>query len=160
MRGNRIPKAKRDLVVSLRDHGMSIREIVVATGLSKTSVARICLEDHYLPDAKRPLGRCPRCGRLVRLPCYACFLETAPESRKRAWRAAMKRLESRTMDILKEIQDLRQAIQDALEDGRISLREAIRILREAADVAAIVLPLVVGKTAEAEKAASGENAAG
>jgi len=150
MRGNRIPKAKRDLVVSLRDQGLSIREIVAATGLSKTSVARICREEHYLPNVKKPLGRCPRCGRLVRLPCYACFLETAPESRKRAWRAAMKRLERRTMDLVKEIQELKQAIQDALEDGRITLREAIIIAREAADVAAIVLPLIIGKTAAVE----------
>lgn len=54
------------------------------------------------------------------------------------------------MDLLKEIQDLKQAISDALEDDRINLREAIRILREAADILAIVLPLVLGKTGQAE----------
>lgn len=150
MRGNRIPKAKRDLVVSLRDQGLSIREIALATGLARSSVSRICgSEGAILPDSKRPLGRCPRCGRLVRLPCYACFLETASESRKRAWRAAMKRLE-RAMDLVKEIQELKQAIQDALEDGRITLREAIIIAREAADVAAILLPLIIGKAAAME----------
>jgi len=54
------------------------------------------------------------------------------------------------MDLVKEIQELKQAIQDALEDGRITLREAIIIAREAADVAAIVLPLIIGKTAAVE----------
>lgn len=60
------------------------------------------------------------------------------------------------MDIVKELQELRQSVADAVEDGRISIREAIRILREAADVAAIVLPLVLGKTTEAESAAANE----
>lgn len=54
------------------------------------------------------------------------------------------------MDIVKQIQELKQAIQDALEDGRITLREAIVIAREAADVAAILLPLILGKTAAME----------
>ena len=61
------------------------------------------------------------------------------------------------MDLLKEIQELKQAIQDALEDGRLSLREAVKIFRELADVLSIILPLVIGKAsqveAEAEKAA-------
>ncbi len=57
------------------------------------------------------------------------------------------------MDLVKEIQELKQAIQDALEDGRINLREAIRIMREAADVLALLLPLILGKTAQAENEA-------
>ena len=61
------------------------------------------------------------------------------------------------MDLVKEIQELKQAIVDAMEDEKISLREAIHILREAADVLAIILPLVLVKTYqtenEAEKAA-------
>jgi len=151
MKGKRIPEAKRDWIQELRESGLSIREIAAVTGIPRSTVFRICHEERApIPDSKRPLGRCPRCGRLVRLPCYACWLETAPESRKRAWRAAMKRLERRTMDLVKEIQELKQAIQDALEDGRITLREAIIIAREAADVAAIVLPLIIGKTAAVE----------
>ena len=54
------------------------------------------------------------------------------------------------MDLLKELQDVKLAVQDALDDGRISLREAIKILREAADVAAIVMPLILGEGAKAE----------
>ncbi|MBC7351429.1 MAG: helix-turn-helix domain-containing protein [Thermogutta sp.] len=151
MKGRRITQAKRQLVITLHDQGMNITEIALATGVPKSSVARICrTEEDRLPDEKKPLGRCPRCGRLVRLPCYACWLETAPESRKRAWRAAWRKLEKRAMDLVKEIQELKQAIQDALEDGRITLREAIVIAREAADVAAILLPLILGKTAAME----------
>lgn len=55
------------------------------------------------------------------------------------------------MDLLKEIQELKQAISDALEDGRISLREAVRIAREAADILAILLPIILGKTAQVEQ---------
>lgn len=55
------------------------------------------------------------------------------------------------MDLVKEIQQLKQAIQDALEDGRISLREAIHIAREAGDVLYILLPLLLGKTGQLEK---------
>ena len=151
MKGKRIPEVKRDLVQELRDQGLSIREIAAATGLPKSTVARICHEDRDpIPDNKKPLGRCPRCGRLVRLPCYACFLETAPETRKRAWRAGMKRLERRAMDLIKEISDVKKAISDALEDGRLTFREAVKIAREAADVLEILLPLIVGKTGEAE----------
>ncbi|MBC7335764.1 MAG: hypothetical protein H5U01_05765 [Clostridia bacterium] len=54
------------------------------------------------------------------------------------------------MDLVKQIQELKQVIQDALEDGRITLREAIIIAREAADVAAILLPLIIGKAAAME----------
>jgi len=54
------------------------------------------------------------------------------------------------MDLVKEIQDLKKAIQDATEDGKINLREAVRIMREAADVLAIVLPLILGKTNQTE----------
>lgn len=54
------------------------------------------------------------------------------------------------MDLVKEIQDLKQAISDAIEDGRINLREAIHIAREVADVMAILLPLILGKTGQAE----------
>jgi|GEM_PF-3590012 len=60
------------------------------------------------------------------------------------------------MDLIKEIQDVKQAIEDALEDGRISLREAIQIVREVADVAAILLPLIAGKTAQMEAEAEKE----
>jgi len=54
------------------------------------------------------------------------------------------------MDLLKEIQELKQAMQDALEDGRISLREAVRIFRELGDVLALVLPLIIGEASKAE----------
>ena len=54
------------------------------------------------------------------------------------------------MDLVKEIQELKQAIADALEDEKITLQEAVRIMREAADVLAIVLPLILGKTAQTE----------
>lgn len=54
------------------------------------------------------------------------------------------------MDLLKELQDVKVAIQDALEDGKLSLPEAIQILREVADVAAIVLPLITGEAGKAE----------
>lgn len=157
MKGNRIPEVRRDLIRQLRDEGYSIRQIARMTGLPKSTIARISLEERdSLPDNKKPLGRCPRCGRLVRLPCYACFLETAPESRKRAWRAAMKSLEKRPMDLIKEIRDVKQAISDALEDGRVTFFEAVKIAREAADVIEILLPLIVGKASEAEKSSAVE----
>jgi hypothetical protein len=54
------------------------------------------------------------------------------------------------MDLLKEIQELKQAIQDALEDGRISFLEAVKIFREFADVFALVLPLIIGEISKAE----------
>jgi DNA-binding IclR family transcriptional regulator len=151
MKGKRIPEAKRDWIQELRESGLSIREIAAVTGIPRSTVVRICHEERApIPDSKRPLGRCPRCGRLVRLPCYACWLETAPESRKRAWRAAMKKLERYAMDLVKEFQELKQAIKDAMEDGRLNVREVVKIAREAADVLEILIPLIVGKTGEAE----------
>jgi len=54
------------------------------------------------------------------------------------------------MDLLKEIQELKQAIQDALEDGRISFREAVKIFREFVDVFALVSPLIIGEASKAE----------
>lgn len=151
MKGKRIPEAKRDWIQELRESGLSIREIAAVTGIPRSTVVRICHEERApIPDSKRPLGRCPRCGRLVRLPCYACWLETAPESRKRAWRAAMKKLEKHAMDLVKEFQELKQAIKDAMEDGRLNVREVVKIAREAADVLEILIPLIVGKTGEAE----------
>jgi len=54
------------------------------------------------------------------------------------------------MDLVKEVSELKQAIKDAMEDGRLTLREAVRIAREAADVMEIILPLILGKTGEAE----------
>jgi len=151
MKGKRIPGAKRDWIQELRESGLSIRQIARVTGVPRSTVVRICHEERApIPDSKRPLGRCPRCGRLVRLPCYACWLETACEGRKRAWRAAARRLEKRAMDLVKEVSELKQAIKDAMEDGRLTLREAVRIAREAADVMEIILPLILGKTGEAE----------
>ncbi len=99
MRAKRIPAAKRALVERLRDRGLSLRQIVEATGVSRSTVARICQEQSEagerlaLPDATRPLGRCPRCGGLVRLPCYACALETADVRRREAWKAQFSALE-------------------------------------------------------------------
>jgi transcriptional regulator with XRE-family HTH domain len=96
MKGRRIPGAKRDLVLALRRAGLSLRDIAQAVGLARSSVSRICLKElPELSDRRRPLGKCPRCGRLVRLPCLSCYLEMAPENRKRAWRDEFLSLEIR-----------------------------------------------------------------
>lgn len=58
------------------------------------------------------------------------------------------------MDLIKEITDVRKAIEDALEDGKIGPIEAFKIAREIIDVLAILLPLltrVVCEKAESEK---------
>lgn len=99
MQVRRIPEAKRALVVQLRARGLSIRQIVQASGVSRSTVARLVqgleIEPETAPvlaDTNRPVGRCARCGRLVRLPCYACMLETADARKRECWRAQFGQL--------------------------------------------------------------------
>lgn len=146
VKGERIPEAKREWILRLRARRMSIRRIAGITRISPSSVARICAgSGNPEPHLSRPLGRCPRCGRLVRLPCYACYLETAPEAVRQRWREQARKLEAEAMDLIQELSDLKQAVRDALEDGRLSLREVVRIAREAADVLEILMPILVGQ---------------
>lgn len=49
------------------------------------------------------------------------------------------------MDFAKELNDLIQAVKDGLEDGRINLRDALRILKEAADLIEFLAPIVAGE---------------
>ena len=143
MRGQRIPRAKQLLVLELRRKGLSIRQIVASTGLSRSSISRISRSaEGTLPNA-RPLGRCPTCGAMVRLPCLACSLRAADARRKEAWRREFAMLEE-TMDLVKEIQELKKAVEDALEDRRITLLELIMIAKEAADVLRILAPIILG----------------
>jgi len=60
------------------------------------------------------------------------------------------------MDLLKELQDLRKAIQDALEDGRLRPLEIVRIAKEIADILQIVAPILFG-LADAAEAKSKED---
>lgn len=46
--------------------------------------------------------------------------------------------------LIKELTELKKAIQDALEDGRIKPMEAIRIAKEVSDVLQIVAVLIFG----------------
>lgn len=143
MRGQRIPETKRILALELRRKGLSVREIAAAVGLSRSSAARISRSAEGSQLNARPLGRCPTCGAMVRLPCLACSLREADARRKEAWREEFGRLE-KTMDLAKEIVELKEAIQDALEDRRISLLEMIKIAKEAADVLRILAPIILG----------------
>lgn len=54
------------------------------------------------------------------------------------------------MDIIKEIRDVKDAIEAALEDGRIRPLEAIRIIKELADLLAYLGPVVFGQARDAE----------
>lgn len=139
-----VTQAHRDWIWKLRQTGASIRQIAAITGLSRSAVCRVLAEGPDPIPASGPIGRCPRCGRLVRLPCLACFLEQAPQKKKRVWKASFRRLEGMTMDLVKELTELKKAIQDALEDGRIKPMEAIRIAKEASDVLQIVAVLIFG----------------
>jgi len=139
-----VTQAHRDWIWKLRQTGASIRQIAAITGLSRSAVCRVLAKGPDPIPASGPIGRCPRCGRLVRLPCLACFLEQAPQKKKRVWKASFRRLEGMTMDLVKELTELKKAIQDALEDGRIKPMEAIRIAKEASDVLQIVAVLIFG----------------
>jgi len=157
MRGRRIPETKRILALELRRKGLSVREIAAAVGLSRSSAARICGEGGDGPAVRtEPFGRCPRCGALVRLPCLACAIRAADARRREAWRREFAMLEE-TMDLVKEIQELKKAVEDALEDRRITLLELIKIAKEAADVLRILGPVILGsidaRAAQEEKEA-------
>ncbi len=143
MRGQRIPRAKQLLVLELRRKGLSIRQIVASTGLSRSSISRISRSAEGTLLNARPLGRCPTCGAMVRLPCLACSLERASSATRQAWRQQFRRLEE-SMDLVKEIVELKKAIQDALEDGRVTFLEMIKIASEAADVLRLLAPIILG----------------
>ena len=53
------------------------------------------------------------------------------------------------MDLVKELSELREAIRDAIEDGRITPLEVFKIFRELVDVFQIVLPIILGKVCAA-----------
>lgn len=130
--------------MALRRRGFSVRQIVAVAGISRSSVARICrqsADDVVLPG--RRLGRCPTCGAMVRLPCLACSLRSAPPAARQAWQEEFSQLEN-AMDLVKEITELKQAIQDALEDRRLTFLEIVRIAKEAADVLRILAPIILG----------------
>jgi len=139
-----VSQAYRDWVWKLRETGASIRQIAAITGLSRSAVTRILESGREVLPGSGPIGRCPRCRRLVRLPCLACYLETAPPHKRRAWKTRFSKMEKQAMDLVKELVELKKAIQDAREDGRITPLEAVRIAKEAADVLQIVGVLIFG----------------
>ena len=47
------------------------------------------------------------------------------------------------MDLIKELRELREAIEDALADGKLRPVEVLRILRELYDVVIILLPVLI-----------------
>jgi len=55
------------------------------------------------------------------------------------------------MDVIKELKDVREAIEDAMADGRLSIRDFVRIVRELVDVLVIVLPLVTREPVVGDK---------
>lgn len=50
-----------------------------------------------------------------------------------------------------KIEQLISEMKAALEDGRLSLREALRIARRLFELVNLILPLVVGETTKIEK---------
>ena len=52
-------------------------------------------------------------------------------------------VEGNVMDLLKELQELKERIQQSLADGRITVIEALEIAKELVDVLRIIIPLVV-----------------
>ena len=149
MRRRRILESRRALVRQFRLQGLSIREIARRTGVSRTSVHAICADLEDALEDRRPIGRCPTCGRLVKLPCLACRVEQAPRQRKELWKTVFLRKAEELMDLVKELSELREAIRDAIEDGRITPLEVFKIFRELVDVFQIVLPIILGKVCAA-----------
>jgi len=56
------------------------------------------------------------------------------------------------MDILKELRDIRKAIKDARQDGRITFVEGLLIGKEVLDVLMIVLPLLLSDVGRGQAA--------
>ena len=56
------------------------------------------------------------------------------------------------MDILKELRDIRKAIKDARQDGRITFVEGLLIGKEVLDVLLIVLPLLLSDVGRGQAA--------
>ena len=57
----------------------------------------------------------------------------------------------KAMDLLKELQEVKNAIKQALADGKVSLLEAAVIAREIVDVLLLVLPLLVEKKEQSDE---------
>jgi len=55
------------------------------------------------------------------------------------------------MDLIEEIRKLRRDIEDAIDDGKITFVEALRIARDIVQILQIVLPLIVGGIESAAK---------
>lgn len=55
------------------------------------------------------------------------------------------------MDLLKELRDVRQAVEDALEDGRITFLEALLIVKEAVEVMSLLTPVIRSGPATAQE---------
>lgn len=55
------------------------------------------------------------------------------------------------MDLVKELIDLKNAIKDALEDGRVTPLEMAKIVKEAADVILAIAPIIFGTANLKEK---------
>ncbi len=55
------------------------------------------------------------------------------------------------MDLLKELQEVKNAIKQALADGKVSFLEAAVIAREIVDVLLLVLPLLVEKKEQSDE---------
>jgi len=56
------------------------------------------------------------------------------------------------MDILKELRDIRKAIRDARQDGRITFIEGLLIGKEVLDVLLLVLPLLLSDVGRGQAA--------
>ena len=94
MRRNRTTFDQYNLVKRIVSSGGSFREASIEAGVSQDTVARIVYSDapvHISPGGQptepelgmgqvvlfhcaSPVGRCPTCGRRIKLPCLACQL--------------------------------------------------------------------------------------
>lgn len=76
---------------------LSLRQIAKRLGISRGTVTSILKHEHTLQREKKKGGetdkfqapggnffRCQKCGRQVRMPCLACYLEEMRKNRKSA----------------------------------------------------------------------------
>jgi len=77
----------KEVEMLLKETTLSLGNIAKRVGISRGSVTRIKngeynpvyvrsgVEKKPPPTMTGDVGRCPECGRKVRLPCHACFVE-------------------------------------------------------------------------------------
>ena len=90
---------KVEQVKALLAQGLSYRDIHVRTGVSREGIGKIARRER--PDYEalrrarmeeknpqpRPVEKCPRCGRKMRMPCRACMMEDAKALKHKRARA-------------------------------------------------------------------------